>query len=680
MSKQQNSSPVAARIAELTRLIQHHDHCYYVLDRPEVSDAEYDRIFRELQKLEEENPQLKRPDSPTLRVGGKPLDEFAKLKHGAPMLSLANALSEEEFLAFDERVHKFLDLPSDEQLEYFCELKFDGLSINLRYENGVLFSAATRGDGETGEDVTQNIRTIGSIPLRLNTTQPPRLIEIRGEILLPIADFEKLNAEQAKKNQKLFANPRNAAAGSVRQLDPQIASSRPLTGFFYGVGALENGTSVAQTIGRTMSDYENLLEKWGFRVGEHRKVCLGSQQVLEFYREIEAKRDQLPFEIDGVVVKLNRLDHLDRAGTVSRSPRGMIAFKYPPRQESTEIQDIIVQVGRTGALTPVAIVSPVRLGGATVRRATLHNQDEIDRKDIRIGDRVLIQRAGDVIPEVVQVIIEARTGKEKKFKLPSSCPVCGSAVTRKEGEAVTRCASRHCVAQLKERIRHLVMKDALNVEGLGEKIVEQLVDEGLVRHLADVFKLKQDQVLALEGFAEKSSQNLIDSISSAKSPELYRVIFGLGIRHVGEATSKALARHFGSIDGLMKANLAALTAVEDIGPEVAGSIIEHFSHPEIRAEVLELIGYLSPKAPPRAAAGGALSGKTLVLTGTLPTLSRSEATTLIEAAGGKVSGSVSKKTDYVVAGEEAGSKLDKARELGVKILDEQELKTLIGRA
>jgi len=680
MPKQQNSSPIAARIAELTRLIQHHDHCYYVLDRPEVSDAEYDRIFRELQKLEEENPHLKRPDSPTLRVAGKPLDEFAKLKHGAPMLSLANALAEEEFLAFDERVHKFLDLPSEDQLEYFCELKFDGLSINLRYEDGVLLSAATRGDGETGEDVTQNIRTIGSIPLRLNTTHPPRLIEIRGEILLPIADFEKLNAEQAKKNQKLFANPRNAAAGSVRQLDPQIASSRPLTGFFYGMGALENGASVAQTIGRTMADYENLLEKWGFRVGEHRKVCQGSQQVLQFYREIEAKRDRLPFEIDGVVVKLNRLDHLDRAGMVSRSPRGMIAFKYPPRQESTEIQDIIVQVGRTGALTPVAIVSPVRLGGATVRRATLHNQDEIDRKDIRIGDRVLIQRAGDVIPEVVQVITEARTGKEKKFKLPSKCPVCGSAVLRKEGEAVTRCASRHCVAQLKERIRHLVMKDALNVEGLGERIVEQLVDEGLVRHLADVFKLRQDQVLDLEGFAEKSSQNLIDSISSAKAPELYRVIFGLGIRHVGEATSKALARHFGSIEALMKADPEALTAIEDIGPEVAGSIIEHFSHPEIRAEVLELMRFLSPKAPPRAAAGGALSGKTLVLTGTLPTLSRSEATTLIEAAGGKVSGSVSKKTDYVVAGEEAGSKLDKARELGVKVLDEQELKTLIGRA
>lgn len=666
------SKATEARIAELTRLIQHHDHCYYVLDRPEVSDAEYDRLFRELQKLEEENPKLRRPDSPILRVGGKALDEFAKLKHGVPMLSLANALTEDEFLAFDERVHKFLDLPQSDDLEYFAELKFDGLSMNLTYRDGVLVSACTRGDGEVGEEVTQNIRTIKSIPLRLQTEKPPSLIEVRGEILLPIADFEKLNVDQAKKNQKLFANPRNAAAGSVRQLDPKVAESRPLTGFFYGMGALENGALLV----RTMGEYEDLLQKWGFRVGEHRRVCKGAQAVLKFYREIEARRDRLPFEIDGVVVKLNRLDHLDRAGMVSRSPRGMVAFKYPPRQETTTIEDIIVQIGRTGALTPVAIVAPVRLGGATVRRATLHNQDEIDRKDIRIGDRVLIQRAGDVIPEVVQVVTEVRTGQEKKFKLPSHCPVCGSTVTRKESEAVTRCLSRNCVAQLKERIRHLVMKDALNVEGMGEKIVEQSVDEGLVRHLSDVFKLTYEQVLGLEGFAEKSSQNLIDSIAGARKPELYRLIFGLGIRHVGEATSKALARQFGSVPALMEADEEALTAVADVGPEVARSVIEHFSHPEIRSEVKDLLKFVKPKAPPKASAGGKLTGKTLVLTGTLPTLSRSEATALIEAAGGKVSGSVSKKTDYVVAGEEAGSKLDKARELGVTVLDEAGLRAL----
>jgi DNA ligase (NAD+) len=670
--------PVAAqslqkRIAELTRLIQHHDHCYYVLDRPEISDAEYDRLFRELQQLENGHPGLRLPDSPTLRVGGKPLDEFTKLRHGAPMLSLANALSEEEFLAFDERVHRFLDLPQAEELEYFAELKFDGLSMNLTYRDGILISAATRGDGEVGEDVTQNIRTIPSIPLRLNSEKPPRLVEIRGEILLPISDFEKLNRDQASRGQKLFANPRNAAAGSVRQLDPAVAASRPLTGFFYGMGAFENGGPLV----RTMAEYEDLLEGWGFRVGAHRRVCRGAQAVLQFYREIEGLRDDLPFEIDGVVVKLNRLDHIDRAGTVARSPRGMVAFKYPPRQESTTIEDIIVQVGRTGALTPVAVVSAVRLGGATVRRATLHNQDEIDRKDIRIGDRVLIQRAGDVIPEVVQVITEVRSGRERKFTLPAHCPVCGSAVSRKEGEAVTRCVSRNCVAQLKERIRHLVMKDALNVEGMGEKIVEQMVDEGLVRHLADVFQLTVEKVLGLEGFAEKSSRNLIESIEAARTPELYRVIYGLGIRHVGEATSKQLARRFGSIEALMDATEEHLLEVEDIGPEVARSIREHFSHPEIRVEVTRLLSELKPKAPPKTAAGGVLSGKTLVLTGTLPSLSRSEATALIEAAGGKVSGSVSKKTDYVVAGEEAGSKLEKARELGVAVLDEAGLREIL---
>lgn len=496
---------------------------------------------------------------------------------------------------------------------------------------------------------------------------------MRGEILLPIQDFEALNREQEARGAKLFANPRNAAAGSVRQLDPGVAASRPLTGFFYGMGALEGASF------RTMAAYEDGLEAWGFRVGSHRKVCKGAAEVLEFYRSIEARRDTLPFEIDGVVVKLNRLDHLDRAGTVARSPRGMVAFKYPPRQESTTIEDIIVQVGRTGALTPVAIVSPVRLGGATVRRATLHNQDEIDRKDIRIGDRVLIQRAGDVIPEVVQVVTEVRKGTERRFRLPSRCPVCDSPVSRKEGEAVTRCTSRNCVAQLKERIRHLVIKDALNVEGMGEKIVEQCVDEGLVRHLADVFTLTEPQLLSLEGFAQKSTQNLLASIEAARTPELYRLIFGLGIRHVGEATSKALARHFGGIEALMDASEVQLLEVEDIGPEVARSIREHFGHSEIRSEALALLKHLSPRAPARAASGGALTGKTLVLTGTLPTLSRSEATALIEAAGGKVSGSVSKKTDYVVAGEEAGSKLDKARELGVPVLDEAGLRRITGR-
>ncbi len=665
------SKSVQARIEKLTREILHHDHCYYVLDQPEISDAEYDRLFRELQSLEEEHPELRLHYSPTSRVGGKPLDEFQKLRHGMPMLSLANALTEEEFIAFDERVHRFLDLPQDDQLEYFCELKFDGLSINLTYRDGNLASAATRGDGEVGEDVTQNIRTIRSIPLRLEGSPPPAMIEIRGEILLPIRDFERLNEDQLARGQKVFANPRNAAAGSVRQLDPSIAASRPLTGFFYGMGSVE-GVRFER-----MSQFEDQLENWGFRVGSHRKVCRGAEAVLKFYREILEKRDSLPYEIDGIVVKLNRLDHLDRAGTVSRSPRGMIAFKYPPRQECTTIEDIIVQVGRTGALTPVAMVAPVRLGGATIRRATLHNQDEIDRKDIRIGDRVLIQRAGDVIPEVVQVITSARTGKERKFRLPDHCPVCESPVERKPGEAVTRCVSRNCIAQLKERVRHLVMKDALNIEGMGEKIVEQLVDNGLVRHPADVFGLGKQDFLELEGFGEKSSQNLLDAIEGARHPELYRLIFGLGIRHVGEATSKNLARHFRSVPALAEATEEQLLDVEDIGPEMARSIVEHFSHAENRHELEALLKVVHPVAPQQVSASSVLAGKTVVLTGTLPTLSRSDATKLIEEHGGKVSSSVSKKTDYVVAGEEAGSKLEKARTLGVPVLDEEGLKSLI---
>jgi len=631
---------------ELTALIHHHDHRYYVLDDPQVSDSEYDRLYRELTALEEKYPELKLSDSPTSRVAGKALEQFSKLRHRTPMLSLANALAEEEFTAFDERAHRFIEAPPEQDLEYFVELKFDGLSLNLTYENGLLVSAATRGDGELGEDVTQNVRTIRTVPLRLKTDRPPKLIEIRGEALLPIQAFEKLNQEQAEKKQKLFANPRNAAAGSLRQLDPTITAGRPLTVFAYGIGTVEG--LAPQSKFASMSAFEDRLEEWGFHVGKWRSVCRGAQSVLQFYRKIESQRDSLPFEIDGVVVKLNKLDEIDRAGYVSRSPRGMIAFKYPPRQETTTIEDIIVQVGRTGALTPVALVAPVRLGGATVRRATLHNQDEIDRKDIRIGDRVIIQRAGDVIPEVVKVIDDVRTGSERKFKLPDHCPVCGSRVERKEGEAVLRCVSRNCVAQLKERIRHMAMIDALNIEGMGEKIVEQLVDEGLVKNYADVFQLQESAVLALEGFAEKSSAKLLNAIERARSPELYRVIFGLGIRHVGERTAKTLANHFGSIEPIIAASAEDLEQIHEIGPEVARSLSEWFHDGQNKTELKNLLKFLSIQ-PPRRRGGagtdgaGKLAGKTLVLTGTFPTLSRSDATKLVEDHGGKVSGSVSKK-------------------------------------
>jgi DNA ligase (NAD+) len=635
------SSDAAKRIQELIDLIHHHDFRYYVLDDPEISDSAYDALFRELQALESKSPDLRSSNSPTLRVSGKVQDQFEKSKHLVPMLSLANALSEKEFLAFDERVHKVLEKKPSDKIEYFVELKFDGLSMNLIYEDGKLVRAATRGDGETGEDVTENVRTIRAVPLQLRTKKPPRIIEVRGEGILPVKDFEKLNADQAKKGLKIFANPRNAAAGSIRQLDTSITASRPLTLFCYGMGQVDGARF------ESMAEYEKVLEEWGFRVSQWKKVCHGPEGVLRFYREIEAEREKLPFEIDGIVVKLNRTQEIDQAGYISRSPRGMVAFKYPPRQETTTVEDIIVQVGRTGALTPVAIVSPVNLSGVIVRRATLHNQDEIDRKDIRIGDRVVIQRAGDVIPEVVKVIVDVRTGKERKFKLPTRCPVCNSVVERGEGEAVARCLNRNCDAQLKERIRHLAMIDALNIEGLGEKIVEQLVDAKLVKSYADLFKLKQSQVLELEGFADKSSQKLVDSIHASKQ--------------------------YGSIDPLFTSTEEELEAIHEVGPEVAGSIRAHFHDAENKKEIKELLKYVTPQAPKRKTGEGKFSGKTFVLTGTLPSLSRSDATRMIEDNGGKVSGSVSKKTDYVVAGAEAGSKLDKAQELGVTVLDETAL-------
>ncbi len=667
-----SQAQASQRIEELTDLVHHHDFQYYVLDDPQLSDAAYDLLYRELVELETRYPELRRPDSPTKRVGGIALEKFNKIKHRAPMLSLANALSEEEFKAFDERVHRFLDLPDNQTLEYYAELKFDGLSVNLTYEKGELAYAATRGDGETGEEVTHNIRTIRSVPLRLKTKTPPKLIEIRGEVVLPIAAFEKLNEEQAKRGQKLFANPRNAAAGSIRQLDPNIAAARPLTAFWYGVGQVEMDGKARPPF-TAMSEYQEQLSQWGFRIGPHRQICKGVNDVLKFYRKIESERDKLPFEIDGVVIKLNRLIDIDRAGYVSRSPRGMIAFKYPPRQETTTVEDILVQVGRTGALTPVAMVSPVKLGGATVRRATLHNQDEIDRKDIRIGDQVFIQRAGDVIPEVVRVITEARTGKEKKFKLPDHCPVCNSRVERNPGEAVVRCTNHNCIAQVKERIRHFVMKDAMNVEGMGERIVEELIDNQMIKSYADIFRLKKDHFLKLEGFADKSSQKLIDAIDAARKPELYRLIFGLGIRHVGERTAKTLANHFGDIDSFFGVSADQFEQIHEIGPEVARSLNEYFTDKDNLKELKELLKFVEPKAPKRGTGAGKLVGKTVVLTGTFPTLSRTDATKLVEEHGGKVSSSVSKKTDFVVAGEEAGSKLEKAQALGVRVIDEDAL-------
>jgi len=664
------------QMRELAAEIEKHDYQYYVLDEPVVSDADYDQLFRKLQKLEEEHPDLASSESPTMRVGGKALDQFQKSKHGIPMLSLSNALTEDEFTAFDERVHRFIDSPAETKLEYFAELKFDGLSINLVYENGNLVRAATRGDGEVGEDVTLNIKTIRSIPLKLKTKNPPERIEIRGEIILSIKDFEKLNRDQVKKEEKPFANPRNAAAGSLRQLDSKITASRPLTGFFYGLGEVVAGKS-GFSLPKTISEFEELLQEWGLPVGNHTKICKGADEVLKFYRSIGEMREDLPYEIDGVVVKLNSFNQQQIAGFVARSPRGMIAFKYPPKKSTTLVEDIQVQVGRTGALTPVAIVTPVSVGGVWVKRATLHNQDEIDRKDIRIGDHVVIQRAGDVIPEVVEVLKEKRRGDERKFRIPDHCPVCGSKAVRPEGEAVTRCSGKNCIAKLKERVRHFAQKDALNIEGLGDRIVELLVDAGLVKHLHDLYTLEFDDVLALEGFADKSAHNLLNAVEASRSPELYRLIFGLGIRHIGETTAKLLAQKFKSLSKLRDATQEQLLEVDGVGSEMANSLVEHFSHEEVKDELDELLTRISPVEPKASTMPQVFAGKVFVLTGTLPSLDRGEATRIIEDHGGKVSSSVSKKTDFVLAGEEAGSKLEKARTLGVKVIDEAELLSMV---
>ena len=635
-----DQASIKKRIKTLVDEIEHHNYCYYVLDRSEISDAKFDKLFRELQDLEKQYPELKLSQSPTARVGGAVLKSFNKVKHSVPMLSLANAMNEKEVKDFDERVHRFLDLPMDKKLEYFAEVKFDGLSLNLTYENGILTRAATRGDGEFGEQITENVKTIGSIPLELKVKNPPEKIEIRGEVVLPIADFKRLNQEQEKQGQKVFANPRNAASGSLRQLDTKITAKRPLKAFMYGMG---------EVVGydfKTLSDFENTLKKWGFLVGEFTKVCNGIDPVFSFYKRIESLREDLPYEIDGLVIKLNQMKQIDQAGFIARNPRGMIAYKYPPRQETTVINDIIVQVGRTGTLTPVAAVEPVLIGGATVRRATLHNQDEIDRKDIRIGDRVVIQRAGDVIPEVVKVITEVRTGKEKKFTLPESCPVCNSKVFRKQGEAAVRCVSRSCPAQLKEKIRHFVMKDALNIDGLGTKIVETLVEKGLIKSYGDVFCLKKEDLLKLEGFKEKSSQKLILAIENAKQTELYRLIFGLGIRHVGEQSAKMLARYFGSMKSLMVAPLEDLESIHEIGPEMSKSIVDFFKDSQTKKEVSELISLVRIKKEEQKITQSKYLGKVFVLTGTLPNWSRSEAKKWIESHGGQVSSSVSKKQTF----------------------------------
>ncbi|MBW8457575.1 MAG: NAD-dependent DNA ligase LigA [Thiobacillus sp.] len=676
------STDVLARVTALRREIERHNHAYYVLDAPTIPDAEYDRLFRELQAIEAEHPELVSPDSPTQRVGGKPLDTLPKVRHAVPMLSIRTETDTEASgaRAFDARVRKELGLSdADPAVEYAAELKFDGLAINLRYENGVLVQAATRGDGETGEDVAQNIRTVKTIPLRLNAESAPAVLEVRGEVFMRRDDFERYNAKQREAGKPTLVNPRNGAAGSIRQLDPAIAAQRPLSFFAYGLGEVQGWNPPI-----THSETLDALAAMGIPVCAERVTGQGAAALIAFHDDIAARRDQLPFDIDGVVYKVNRLDLQRELGFVTREPRWAVAHKFPAQEQLTTVLGIGVQVGRTGALTPVARLAPVFVGGVTVTNATLHNQDEIDRKDVRAGDTVIVRRAGDVIPEVVAVVMERRPQPEPlRFSILQTypaCPECGSHVVRLEGEAAVRCTGGLvCPAQRKQALLHFAGRRAMDIEGLGDKLVDQLVDRGLVRTPADLYGLTREALAGLERMAEKSAANLLAAIEASKATTLARFIFALGIRNVGETTAKDLAKHFGSLDRLIEATEAELLAVRDVGPVVAQSIIQFFVEPHNLEVVntLRAAGVRWPESEGLQQSAGILAGKTLVLTGTLPTLTRDAAKEKIEAAGGKVAGSVSKKTDYVVAGEDAGSKLVKAQELGVAILDEPGLLALL---
>jgi DNA ligase (NAD+) len=672
----------AARAESLRREIERYNHAYYVLDAPTIPDAEYDKLFRELQALEAAHPQLISPDSPTQRVGGRPLPEFSPVRHAVPMLSIRTETDTEPSgaRAFDARVRRELALnEADAAVEYTAELKFDGLAINLRYEHGVLVQAATRGDGETGEDVTQNIRTVHRIPLRLHDCAPA-VLEVRGEVFMSRPDFERYNERQRALGRATLVNPRNGAAGSIRQLDPAMAAERPLSFYAYGLGETRGWPLPA-----THSGVLDALAACGLPVCEHRAVVQGADGLIAFHARIREARDALPFDIDGVVYKVNSLALQQRLGFVTREPRWAVAHKYPAEEALTTVEAIELQVGRTGAITPVARLAPVFVGGVTVTNATLHNEGEARRKDVRIGDTVIVRRAGDVIPEVVSVVLDKRPMKDREhplhppFALPKTCPVCGSAIERPEDEAIARCTGGlFCPAQRKGALLHFASRRAMDIEGLGDKLTEQLVDNAIVKTPADLYKLGLLAMASLERMAEKSAGNILTAIEKSKTTTLARFIFALGIRNVGEATAKDLARHFGNLDAVMTADVEGLQQVPDVGPVVAASIARFFAEPH-NVEVIEQLraaGVHWPEGESVAMVNSPIAGKTFVLTGTLPTLTRDEARDMIEALGGKVAGSVSKKTDYVVAGAEAGSKLDKAQALGVTILDETQFREL----
>lgn len=661
------------RAEELRKEINYHNYRYYILDNPVISDAQYDKLLRELQQLESEHPQLITPDSPTQRVGAAPLSEFGEVRHKIPMTSMDNAFDDNEAREWDQRVRKGLETEGD--VTYTAEPKFDGTSVSLRYESGVLVQAGTRGDGETGEDVTANVRTIKTVPLHLQGKGWPKVVEVRGEVVIPKKDFEHLNAEQLKQGAKIFANPRNAAAGSLRQLDPRVTAARPLSFFPWGLG------EISEPVARRYSEVSKHLKEWGFRVTEFFRVVHGAEECLEYYREILARRDKLPFEIDGVVYKVDDLRARDRLGFTARAPRWAIAHKLPAQEETTVVEDILASVGRTGVITPVAVLKPVQVSGVTVTHATLHNQDEVERKDVRIGDTVIVRRAGDVIPEIVGVIKDKRPRGTRKWHTPDKCPVCGSQVIREKEEAAHRCmGGLVCSAQRMGAILHFASRHAMDIEGLGDKLVQQLVDKGMVKTVADIYRLKKDELADLERMAEKSAQNLLEQIEKSKSTTLARFLHALGIPQVGEATAQLLADHFGLLDDILDAKRETLEGIHGIGPAMAEDIHSFFHEKHNREVIRALIkaGIHWPK-PMKAKKDSPLAGKTFVLTGGLASMSRDEARRKLHALGAKVTDSVSKKTDYVIVGEDPGSKADKARTLGITMLDEKQFLKLIGQ-
>ncbi len=664
-----------SEIEKLREEIRYHNHRYYSLDDPEISDAEYDRVFRRLLALEQQHPELVTPESPTQKVGARPQKAFSEVKHSLPMLSLENSVSDQDLRDFDTRVKRFLG--NDSPVEYTVEPKIDGLAVELVYENGALTVASTRGDGLTGENVTQNIKTILTIPLTLtqkkNALPPPDLLEVRGEVYMELEAFEELNHERAEKDLPSFANPRNAAAGSLRQLDPKITARRPLNMFCYGIG------TVSELSCDTHHELMILLQQWGLRVNKpYIRICSTPTEVIDYCRHLEDIREQFFYEIDGAVIKVNSLDMQTRLGQKSRSPRWSMAYKFKPTQETTTITRIHVQVGRTGALTPVAHLKPVELSGVIVRRATLHNQEEIDKKDIREGDLVIVQRAGDVIPEVVKAIKSKRTGTEKRFIMSSRCPVCGSDVVKREGEVVVRCPNSNCPAQVKGSFKHFVSKGAMNIDGLGDKIIAQLIQKGLIEEEVDLYRLDLDDLLKLDKIKEKSATNLLRAIENSKKTTLARFIYALGIRHVGEYVAVILADHFGYIERLGKATEEDLITIDGIGPQIAESIYAYFEDQHNRDHINWLIQtgieLEAPSLPPASPA----AGKTFVITGSLSSMKRSEAKEVITRNGGRIASSVSSNTDYLIAGESPGSKLRKARNLGIAILNEDELLKLFG--